>query len=200
YDNSGGALVPAAPSPDQVIHEMQTQDSPSPATQQLVKGETNVAPPAVPVRDAKGNIIRKDWGTPPVPVKKPGDWDFDNKVNERHRDESWRYVSKSESEYRETWSREGGLAHVAQTVMRKEAAMLSVAPSIEAKIATLDQGFLTKAVDHLRLSPSHGPDGFWRSVKQFEDSLSAPERETWAEFCRSLDADEQAALLWGLSK
>jgi hypothetical protein len=84
--------------------------------------------------------------------------------------------------------------------MRKEAAMLSVAPSLEAKIATLDKGFLTKAADHLRLGVSYGPDGFWRSVKQFEDSLSASERESWSKFCRSLDADEQAALIYGLSK
>jgi hypothetical protein len=63
----------------------------------------------------------------------------------------------------------------------------------------LAASFLVKAVDHLRLSPSYGPYGFWRSVKQFEDSLSSSERETWVKFVRSLDADEQAALLYGIS-
>jgi len=53
-------------------------------------------------------------------------------------------------------------------------------PSIEAKIATLDKVFLTKAVDYSRLSASYGPDGFWRSAAQFESSLSDSERETWA--------------------
>src|SRR5215468_11321743 len=146
-------------------------------------------------------IIRPNWNQASatvhaqhdVPARSRTDWG-------KPRDDSGRYVTKSEGEYRAHWEKEGGVAQVIQTVSRKEAAMLSVAPSIEAKIATLDKGFLTKAVDHLRLSPSYGPDGFWRSVKQFEDSLSASERETWAKFCRPLDADEQAALIWAISK
>ena len=120
--------------------------------------------------------------------------------SDKPRKEAGQFITKSEGEYRAQWEKEGGIAQVAQTVARKEAAMLAAAPSIEAKIATLDRGFLTKAVDHLRLSQSYGPEGFWRSVKQFEDSLSASERETWAKFCRSLDADEQAALIWAISK
>ena len=84
--------------------------------------------------------------------------------------------------------------------MAKESLTVSFAPSIEAKLKTLDKEFLLKAVDHLRLSPGYGPDGFWRSVKQFEDSLSSSERETWSKFCHSLDEDEQAALLYGISR
>ena len=157
-------------------------------------------------RDDRGQIIRPDWSTKPatvhaqegLPVKSKGfsglpDW------GDKPRNESGQFITKSEGEYRAQWEREGGAEQAIQTAARKEAVMLSVAPSIEAKIATLDQGFLVKAVDHLRLSPSYGPDGFWRSVKQFEDSLSSSERETWVKFVRSLDADEQAALLYGIS-
>jgi hypothetical protein len=122
------------------------------------------------------------------------DWD-------KPRNSQGQFVSKSEAELRETWAKESGIAHVAQTVMRKEQTMYSVAPSLEAKVTEhLDKGFLMKAADHLQLSPGHGPEGFWRSVAQFEDSLSPSERDAWSKFCRSLDEDEQAALLYGLSK
>jgi hypothetical protein len=114
---------------------------------------------------------------------------------------SGQFITKSEGELRQQWDKEGGLAHVAQTVMRKEAVMYSVAPSLEAKLTEhLDKAFLMKAADHMRLGVSYGPDGFWRSVAQFESALSPQERDQWAKFCKSLDADEQAALIYGLSK
>src|SRR5262249_50189521 len=155
FDNSGNLPVPATPPHEQLVSDIAAYDGPTGAA---------VSTPAAPVpTKSKGFSGLPDWGDKP-------------------RNESGQFVSKSESENRAHWEKEGGIAQVMQTAMRKEAAMLSVAPSIEAKIATLDRGFLTKAVDHLRLSPSYGPDGFWRSVKQFEDSLSASERETWAKF------------------
>ena len=195
-------LPVAAPSFDETHAAMARGDTPTPEQSAAILGsEPEAVPVPVPMRDANGRIIRPNWNQASatvhaqhdVPAKSRTDWG-------KPRDDSGRYVTKSEGEYRAHWEKEGGVAQVIQTVSRKEAAMLSVAPSIEAKIATLDKGFLTKAVDHLRLSPSYGPDGFWRSVKQFEDSLSASERETWAKFCRSLDADEQAALIWAISK
>src|SRR5262245_31973602 len=174
YDNSGNALVPAAPSHEQLVSDIAAHDGPTGAA-----ASTPAAPAPVPAkveRDANGKIIRPDWNQPPatvhaqegLPVKSKGfsglpDW------SDKPRNESGQYVSTSEGEYRARWSREGGVDHVVQTVMRKEAAMLSVAPTIEAKIATLDKDFLMKAADHLRLSPGQGADGFWRSVKQFED-------------------------------
>src|SRR5262245_58404430 len=97
--------------------------------------------------------------TAPVPARSKGfsglpDW------NDKPRNSAGQFITKSEGELRAQWDKEGGLAQVAQTVMRKEAAMLSVAPSLEAKIATLDKGFLMKAADHLRLGVSYGPTGF----------------------------------------
>jgi hypothetical protein len=186
YDNSGGEVALAMPSVDTVTDMVVRGEAPTPEIQRAFAQHN-------------GEPVRHDWNHAPVAVKSKGlsrlpDW------GDKPRDEAGRYITKSEGEHRAHWEKEGGVAQVMQTVSRKEAAMLSVAPSIEAKIATLDKGFLTKAVDHLRLSPSYGPDGFWRSVKQFEDSLSASERETWAKFCRSLDADEQAALIWAISK
>jgi hypothetical protein len=117
------------------------------------------------------------------------------------RNESGQFITKSEGELRQQWSKEGGLAHVAQVVTAKEQTMYAVAPSLEAKVSEhLDKGFLMKAADHLRLGVGYGPDGFWRSVEQFENSLSPSERDAWGKFCRSLDADEQAALIYGMSK
>jgi hypothetical protein len=141
--------------------------------------------------------MRPDWNNQaPVPARKSfsglPDWD---------RNESGQFVSKGEAELHQTWAKESGIAHVAQPVMRKEAVMYSVAPSLEAKVTEhLDRDFLMKAADHMRLGVSYGPDGFWRSVAQFESALSPQERDQWAKFCKSLDADEQAALIYGLSK
>jgi hypothetical protein len=194
YDNSGAPVAPATPSPEQVVAEIASgADGPSPATQSLVEPATTVV--STRVRDESGKILRPDWSKPaPVPAvsKDPTrpNW------NQPARDEGGRFLSKTDSEMRQVWDREGGLAHVAQTVMRKEETMYSVAPSLEAKVTEhLDKGFLMKAADHLRLGVGHGPEGFWRSVAQFEDSLTPSEREAWAKFCRSLDADEQAALV-----
>jgi hypothetical protein len=136
---------------------------------------------------------------PAVPVKSSGfsglpDWG-------PSRDEAGKFVSKAEGEYRQQWENEGGLAAVAKIVTAKEQTMYSVAPSLEAKVTEhLDRDFLMKAADHLRLGVSYGPEGFWRSVAQFENALSPSVREAWGKFCRSLDADEQAALLYGMSK
>jgi hypothetical protein len=184
FDSSGGALVPAAPTPDQVISAVERGIPPTPEQQRALLGDaTTAAPvPAKVQRDASGNVIRPDWNVPA-------------------RNESGQFITKSEGELRETWAKESGLAHVAQTVMRKEQTMYSVAPSLQAKVTEhLDKGFLMKAVDHLRLGVSYGPDGFWRSIAQFEDSLTPAERDAWGKFCRSLDEDEQAALLYGMSK
>jgi hypothetical protein len=175
------------PSPDEVIAEIAEGKGPSPATQSLVKSETTP--------------MLYDQNHAPVPARGRGfsglpDWNF----KEQPRDEQGQFVSKSEGELRQQWDKEGGLAQVAQTVMRKEAAMVSVVPSLEAKIATLDKGFLVKAADHLRLGVSYGPDGFWRSVAQFEDSLSPSEKQTWANWLRGLDDDEKSAMIYGMTK
>jgi hypothetical protein len=165
----------------------------------MIKGEAPSAEVQRALADNPTQVVTSQpTSAPPVPVKKNWsglpDWD-------KPRNESGQFVSKSEGELRAQWDREGGLAHVAETVMRKEAVMYSVAPSLEGKVTEhLDKGFLMKAADHLRLSPGYGPEGFWRSVAQFEDSLSPSERDAWARFCRSLNEDEQAALLWGMSK
>src|SRR5262245_31864453 len=98
--------------------------------------------------------------TAPVPAKRPGAFSNNPDWNVPARNESGQFVSKSEGELRAQWDKEGGLAQVAQTVMRKEAAMLSVAPSLEAKIATLDKGFLMKAADHPSTRRQLWPYGF----------------------------------------
>jgi hypothetical protein len=186
YDASGGLPAPAnPPSPDTVIAMVEKGQAPTPEIQAALGVEPTAlttTTPSTPVPAKRGidGIMREDWSQP--------------------RNEQGRYVSKTEGEMRAVWYAEGGLAHVAQVVTHKEAAMLSVAPSLQEKIATLDKSFLTKAADHLRLGVSYGPDGFWDSVARFEDSLSPSERDAWAKFCRSLDADEQGALIWGMSK
>jgi hypothetical protein len=169
---------------------------PTPA-QQSAFGVEPTAPPAVPAKwDGK---TRPDWNTAPVAVNRKSfsglpDWD-------QPRNESGQFVSKTEGEMRAQWDREGGIDQVAKIVMQKEQVMYSVSPTLEAKVTEhLDKAFLTKAADHLRLGVSYGPTGFWDSVARFEDSLSPSERDAWARFCRSLDADEQAALLHGISK
>ena len=148
--------------------------------------------------------MRQDWDKQPTvhwseaPAKKNfsglPDWD-------KPRNEQGQFITKSDAELRQQWSKEGGLAHVAQVVTAKEKAMYAVAPSLEAKVTQhLDKGLRMKAADHLRLGVSYGPTGFWDSVAQFENSLSPSERDAWGRFCRSLDADEQAALIYGMSK
>jgi hypothetical protein len=162
--------------------------------------------PAVPAkveRDTKGNIVRPDWSqkTPAVQNTEAKRGIDGIMRKDWNRNESGQFVTKSEADMRAQWAKENGIAQVGQTVMRKEQTMYSVAPSLEAKVTEhLDRNFLMKAADHLRLSPGHGPEGFWQSVKQFEDSLSPSEREAWGKFCRSLNEDEQAALLYGMSK
>jgi hypothetical protein len=200
--NSGGLPAPASPSPDEVIAALESGTPPT-REQQIALGVEPTAPAtavSTQVRDDKGRIIRPDWNQKaPVPVSKDPtrpDW-----TDGKPRNETGQFVSKSEGELRQQWERESGVAHVAQVVTAKEKTMYSLAPSLEAKVAEhLDRDFLMKAADHLRLSPGHGPEGFWRSVEQFENSLSPSERDAWARFCRSLDEDEQAALLYGLSK
>jgi hypothetical protein len=202
FDNSGGEIAPATPRPEQVIHEVATQSQPSEATRRAFADDANTRTVvSTLVRDDKGRIIRPDWNQKvPVPaVSKDSsrpDW-----TDGKPRNETGQFVSKSEGELRSQWEREGGIAHVAQTVMTKETAMYSVAPSLESKVTEhLDRGFLTKAADHLRLGVSYGPTGFWDSVARFEASLSPAERDAWAKFCRALNEDEQAALIYGMSK
>jgi hypothetical protein len=215
YDNSGAPVAPEAPSPNTVIAMVEKGEAPTPEIQAALGVEPTAAPvPATVQRDAKGNLIKPDWSyakdgntiirQDAVPARsfsgKP-DWNYDNDGNEKPRDESGRYLSRSEAEMRAVWDREGGVDQVAQIVTRKEATMYSVAPTLEAKVTEhFDKALLTKAADHLRLGVSYGPTGFWDSVARFEDSLSPSERDAWAKFCRSLDEDEQAALLWGISK
>ena len=172
------AVVESSAVPD-VRAAIEAGRSPTAAESAAILG--NDAPaPAVPAKwDGK---TRPDWNAPAA------------------RNESGQFLSKSESEMRQQWEAEGGIAHVVQVVTAKEQAMLSAAPLIAEKIDSLPKDFMLKAVDHLRLSPGYGADGFWRSVKQFEDSLSSAERDAWAKFCRSLDSDEQAALIYGLTK
>src|SRR5262245_37072623 len=116
FDAGGNALVPAMPSIQETHDAMVRGESPSPEVQRAFGVEPTPATPA------------------PVPAKSKGfsglpDW------NEKPRNESGQFISKSEGQLRQQWGKEGGLAQVAQTVMRKEAAMLSAAPSLEAKIA-----------------------------------------------------------------
>jgi hypothetical protein len=184
FDREGNSLP--ATSSDDTHAAMVRGDAPTPEQSAAILGSDYGGvhtKPATPVpavvKGDKGNFVRQDWGP---------------------RNQSGQFVTKSEGELRQQWEKESGIAHVVQTVTRKERIMYSVAPSLEAKVTEhLDRGFLMKAADHLRLGVSYGPDGFWRSVAQFESSLSPSEREAWGKFCRSLDADEQAALLYGIS-
>jgi hypothetical protein len=180
-DWSGGLPALATPTPEQVIHEVATQSQPSEATRRAFADDAPATTAPVPAKRGIDGIMRQDW--------------------DKARNESGQFVSKTEGEMRAQWDKEGGFAHVAQVVTAKEQTMYSAAPSLEAKVTEhLDRGFLMKAADHLRLGVSYGPTGLWDSVARFENSLSPSERDAWGKFCRSLNEDEQAALIYGMSK
>jgi hypothetical protein len=185
FDASGGEVAPALPSIADTHSAMERGLPPTPAQQSAFGVEPTTAPATtstpVPAKRGIDGIMRQDWDKP--------------------RNETGQFVSKSEGEMRQQWDREGGIDAVAKIVTAKEQTMYSVAPSLEAKVTEhLDKNFLMKAADHLRLGVSYGPNGFWDSVARFEDSLSPSERDAWARFCKSLDADEQAALIYGMTK
>jgi hypothetical protein len=186
FDTTGRELIPALPSIQDTHNAMVKGEAPSAeVTRAFADDSTTHAASTtstpVPAKRGIDGIMRQDWDKP--------------------RNESGQFVSKTEGEMRQQWDKEGGIDQVAKVVMAKEATMYSVAPSLEAKVTEhLDKNFLMKAADHLRLGVSYGPNGFWDSVARFEDSLSPSERDAWARFCKSLNADEQAALIYGMTK
>jgi hypothetical protein len=195
YERNVPATVEAVPD---VRAAIEAGRGPTPAESAAILG-TEPAP-SVP---AKWDGNRPDWA-PKTPVVHYQDASkSDNAVTrpDWNRNASGQFVTAWESQMRSQWENEGGLAAVAQIVTAKESVMYSVAPSLEAKVTEhLDQAFLMKAVDHMRLGVSYGPTGFWDSVARFEDALSPSERDAWARFCKSLNADEQSALIFGLTK
>jgi hypothetical protein len=134
-DTSGNRIEPTAPSHQALIRAIE-QDPGPPAT---ADKSTAVEPYG----------YKQDWGRKEVAVRGPKDWDYTPDGIERVRDAQGRYLSKSDAELRAQWAREGGIAHIAKTVMSKEQTMYAVAPSLQAKVTEhLDKGFLMKAADH----------------------------------------------------
>lgn len=85
------------------------------------------------MRDASGRIIRPDWNQPPltvhaqhdVPAKLRPDWG-------KPRDESGRYITKSDAELRQQWEREGGNEANVAKVMATEQAILGLSDNPQA--------------------------------------------------------------------
>jgi hypothetical protein len=82
YDNSGNAVVPAAPqSHDQLVKEIASAD-PAPVA--------NATSAPAKIRDDKGKIVRPDWSA------------------EKPRNESGQFLSKDNAALRQQWAKEGG--------------------------------------------------------------------------------------------
>jgi hypothetical protein len=198
-------LPATAPSPEEVVAEIASgADGPSKATQQLVETDGAKAP-SVPAlsRDARGNVIRPDWGKPVVPVKRAGDWDFDNEGNERPRSEQGQYITKSESELRQTFAKEGGLEANVARIQEAESTMLSLSAdpvALQTAINELPTAIQLKAADVLRLSTSYGQGGGALKVEQFLNSLSASEFESFKQWFNKLSRSDQDALIYGATR
>src|SRR5262245_17646770 len=77
WGNGGSAIVPATATPEQVIHEIATSDTPSAATQSLVESNTN--------RESHLPVPAKGRGFSGLP-----DW-----TDKPPRDEQGRFIAKA---------------------------------------------------------------------------------------------------------
>jgi hypothetical protein len=192
-----------APSPEQVIQEVATQDQPSPETAGAL-GDASPPVPAVPAlaRDAKGNVIRPDWGpkTPaPVPVSKDPtrpDWN-------KPRNESGQFITASENQLRETWDKEGGYQAAVVRIQEAESTMLSLSDNpegLQAAINELPKDIAMKAADVMRLSTGYGQSGGAMKAEQFLNSLSESEFTTVKEWFSKLSKADQDAIIVGITR
>jgi hypothetical protein len=201
-DNRGEPLAPSTPS-EVIIREMETLPGPSEATKRAFADDAPGPVVSTQVRDAKGNIIRPDWNqkAPTVYQKPEGnvtrpDWD-------KPRNEAGQFITKSESDLRETWAKEGGYEANVARVVAAENAILSLSDNptaLQNHIGTLPLDIQRKAADVMRLSASYGPLGGVFKFEQFCDSLSPSEWETFQGFWRKLSRGDQDAILAGISR
>jgi hypothetical protein len=207
FDNSGNAVVPAAPSPDQVIHEMQTQSGPSPETTRAL-AETTPASSTAPVpaaRDASGNIVREDWGKkPPTVYAAPERKNFSGLPDwGQARNEHGRFVTALEGELRQVWSEEGGYEVNRDRVLSVEHTMLSLSENpaaLQTAMNELPNAIQLKAANIMRLSTGYGPNGGVMKLIQFEDSLTSSEQQQFKEWFAKLGEADQNAIIAGFIK
>jgi hypothetical protein len=194
-------LPASAPSPEQVIREVATQDQPSPETAGAL-GEARPTVVSTQVRDDKGNIIRPDWSKPepvPAPVSKDPtrpDWN-------KPRNESGQFITQSENQLRETWEKEGGYQAAVVRIHEAESTMLSLSENpagLQAAIAELPKDIAMKAADVLRLSTAYGQSGGAMKVEQFLNSLSESEFESFKQWFNKLSRSDQDALIYGVTR
>jgi hypothetical protein len=203
FDYSGAAqAAPEMPSVQTVTNMIVRGEKPTPEITRAfadnsttqVTSQPAASVPAKLERDSKGNIIRPDWNQAPVPVKKAGDWDYDNDGNAKPRDEQGRYITKSEAALRAQWEKEGTAASNIAKVLAAEQSMLALAPSLQTQIASLPNDIQVVAADYLRLSPA----GFGRDDRRFGsflDALSEDQFSTFQKWFAGLSADEQTSVL-----
>jgi hypothetical protein len=194
YDNSGNALVPAAPAPTEVISEIATQDQPSPKTSKALAPATAQPPAVTSVRDSDGRIIRPDWSLPTTEVKanqisKLPDW------SEKPRNAQGQFVTKSQGELIEQWHKQGGYAQNVARVERAEQTMFALSedpPKLAAAINELPRDVALKAAEHLALSSAPGKG--WLKFDQFLNALTESEFETVLAWSKKLSKSDRDAI------
>jgi hypothetical protein len=197
WDKGGGEVAPAMPTPDQVIHEVATQSQPSEATRRAFADDAPVAP-ARYTSDGKAVTIRHDWNHAPVEVKSKSfsglpDWS---------RNEQGQFISTSQADVREAWSREGGFELNRDRVLAAEQSILSLSENpavLQASIATLPEAVQLKAANIMRLSAGYKDGGAGKWL-QFESSLTPSELQTFMEFWRKLPQSDRDGIELAMSK
>jgi hypothetical protein len=185
FDNSGAPVAPEMPSVQTVSDMIVRGEKPTQEIQRAFAEHESGLPadplPTVP-RDAKGNIVRQDWSQP--------------------RNESGQFITKSESELRQQWQREGGFEQNRDRVLATEAAILNLSANplaLQSHIATLPEAIQLKAADVMRLAPSYREGG---AIKfgMFIDSLSPSEYQVFETWWRKLSRGDQDAILATISR
>jgi hypothetical protein len=203
FDSSGNAVVPAAPSPQEVVAAVERGEPPTREQQQ----ELGVEPAApatsnVPAKRGIDGIMRQDWNTAPVEVARKSfsglpDWD-------KPRDEQGRFLSKDDAALRQQWAKEGGYEANVQRVLAAEQTILGLSENpaaLEAHIATLPDDIQRIAADHMRLTPAgFSPAAGAQRFEQFLDALSPSQFEAFAKWWRGLSRGDQDAILAGISR
>jgi hypothetical protein len=206
FNNDGSPVAPAAPSPDQVIYEMQTQSGPSPETTRALAETTPASTAPVPAtRDASGNLVREDWSKKPPqvydgPARK--NWSGNPDWGPQ-RDEQGKFVSKDVAEMRQQFEREGGLQANVARIQTAETTMLNLSENPQALVAAINQlpkSIGLKAADVMRLSTGYGANGPALKAEQFLNSLSRSEFTEFETWWRKLSRGDQDAILGAISR
>jgi hypothetical protein len=119
------------------------------------------------------------------------------------RGDDGRFITKSESELRETWEKEGGYQAAVVRVQEAESTMLSLSENpegLQAAINELPKDIALKAADTLRLSTGSGQSGGAMKVEMFLNSLSESEFATFKDWFNKLSTSDQNALIYGVTR